>query len=154
MDKYYRCCSSAHFVENVSVPLLCISALDDPLCTSEAIPWDECRYSQFVPTLIYFKCSVPSNNIFLMPEVTKILSWLQLFMGDTWHFFKGLLQTNCGNSSSFILYNFLSPLFLQDMVCSLDFKKKFSLFRWVGAVDEFLRVLHASPHMHGKRKVH
>ncbi|CAL5444100.1 unnamed protein product [Camellia sinensis] len=27
------------------VPLLCISALDDPVCTREAIPWDECRFS-------------------------------------------------------------------------------------------------------------
>ncbi|XP_077248793.1 uncharacterized protein LOC143888304 [Tasmannia lanceolata] len=43
VDAYYRHCSSASFVENVSVPLLCISALDDPLCTREAIPLDECR---------------------------------------------------------------------------------------------------------------
>ncbi|XP_043713779.1 phospholipase ABHD3-like [Telopea speciosissima] len=42
-DTYYRRCSSASYVGNVSVPLLCISALDDPLCTREAIPWDECR---------------------------------------------------------------------------------------------------------------
>ncbi|KAJ4962385.1 hypothetical protein NE237_022324 [Protea cynaroides] len=38
-----RCCSSASYLGNVSVPLLCISALDDPVCTREAIPWDECR---------------------------------------------------------------------------------------------------------------
>ncbi|KAA8538602.1 hypothetical protein F0562_028203 [Nyssa sinensis] len=43
VDTYYRCCSSSSFVGNVSVPLLCISALDDPLCTREALPWDECR---------------------------------------------------------------------------------------------------------------
>ncbi|KAF8717142.1 hypothetical protein HU200_026259 [Digitaria exilis] len=43
VDTYYRRCSSASFVGNVSVPLLCINALDDPLCTREAIPWDECR---------------------------------------------------------------------------------------------------------------
>ncbi|KAK3162595.1 hypothetical protein QOZ80_1BG0091360 [Eleusine coracana subsp. coracana] len=43
VDTYYRRCSSASYVGNVSVPLLCISALDDPLCTREAIPWDECR---------------------------------------------------------------------------------------------------------------
>ncbi|XP_062207606.1 uncharacterized protein LOC133909265 isoform X2 [Phragmites australis] len=43
VDSYYRRCSSASYVGNVSVPLLCISALDDPLCTREAIPWDECR---------------------------------------------------------------------------------------------------------------
>lgn len=43
VDTYYRHCSSAGLVVNVSVPLLCVSALDDPLCTREAIPWDECR---------------------------------------------------------------------------------------------------------------
>uniref|UniRef100_A0A0D9V8C6 AB hydrolase-1 domain-containing protein n=1 Tax=Leersia perrieri TaxID=77586 RepID=A0A0D9V8C6_9ORYZ len=43
VDTYYRRCSSASYVGNVSVPLLCISALDDPVCTREAIPWDECR---------------------------------------------------------------------------------------------------------------
>ncbi|KAG9443963.1 hypothetical protein H6P81_015303 [Aristolochia fimbriata] len=48
VDTYYRHCSSASFVENVSVPLLCISALDDPLCTKEAIPWDECRANKNV----------------------------------------------------------------------------------------------------------
>ncbi|ESQ43657.1 hypothetical protein EUTSA_v10013194mg [Eutrema salsugineum] len=42
-DTYYRRSSSAQFVGNVAVPLLCISALDDPVCTREAIPWDECR---------------------------------------------------------------------------------------------------------------
>lgn len=42
-DSYYRHSSSAQFVGNVAVPLLCISALDDPVCTKEAIPWDECR---------------------------------------------------------------------------------------------------------------
>ncbi|CAN8253538.1 unnamed protein product [Cochlearia groenlandica] len=42
-DTYYRRSSSTQFVGNVAVPLLCISALDDPVCTMEAIPWDECR---------------------------------------------------------------------------------------------------------------
>ncbi|KFK26628.1 hypothetical protein AALP_AA8G273400 [Arabis alpina] len=42
-DTYYRHSSSAQFVGNVAIPLLCISALDDPVCTREAIPWDECR---------------------------------------------------------------------------------------------------------------
>jgi predicted alpha/beta-fold hydrolase len=40
VDTYYRRCSSASYVGNVSVPLLCINALDYPLCTREAIPWD------------------------------------------------------------------------------------------------------------------
>ncbi|XP_073128447.1 embryogenesis-associated protein EMB8-like isoform X2 [Henckelia pumila] len=43
VDTYYRRCASANYVGSVAVPLLCISSLDDPVCTSEAIPWDECR---------------------------------------------------------------------------------------------------------------
>ncbi|OIV91391.1 hypothetical protein TanjilG_02009 [Lupinus angustifolius] len=43
VDTYYRRCSSSTYVQSVSLPLLCISALDDPVCTREAIPWDECR---------------------------------------------------------------------------------------------------------------
>ncbi|XP_022897008.1 embryogenesis-associated protein EMB8 [Olea europaea var. sylvestris] len=43
VDTYYRRCSSSSLVGNVMVPLLCISTIDDPVCTSEAIPWDECR---------------------------------------------------------------------------------------------------------------
>ncbi|EXB57388.1 hypothetical protein L484_016441 [Morus notabilis] len=48
VDTYYRRCSSAGYVGNVSVPLLCVSALDDPVCTREAIPWDECRLNKNV----------------------------------------------------------------------------------------------------------
>ncbi|GER54964.1 alpha/beta hydrolase domain containing protein 1 [Striga asiatica] len=43
VDTYYRRCSASNFIGGVTVPLLCISSLDDPVCTSEAIPWDECR---------------------------------------------------------------------------------------------------------------
>ncbi|WJX20437.1 hypothetical protein P8452_09993 [Trifolium repens] len=43
VDTYYRRCSSSTYVQSVSIPLLCISALDDPVCTTEAIPWDECK---------------------------------------------------------------------------------------------------------------
>ncbi|CAM6125529.1 unnamed protein product [Calypogeia fissa] len=43
VDTYYRRCSSSLFVESIAVPLLCISAEDDPICTKEAIPYDECR---------------------------------------------------------------------------------------------------------------
>ncbi|XP_044511681.1 embryogenesis-associated protein EMB8-like [Mangifera indica] len=48
VDTYYRRCSSSTYVGNVAVPLLCISALDDPVCTREAIPWDECRANKNV----------------------------------------------------------------------------------------------------------
>ncbi|CAI8604233.1 unnamed protein product [Vicia faba] len=46
VDTYYRRCSSTPYVKSVSIPLLCISALDDPVCTKEAIPWDECRLNK------------------------------------------------------------------------------------------------------------
>ncbi|KAK1386820.1 Embryogenesis-associated protein EMB8 [Heracleum sosnowskyi] len=42
-DTFYRWCSSAAYTRDVSVPLLSISCLDDPVCTPEAIPWHECR---------------------------------------------------------------------------------------------------------------
>jgi len=42
VDTYYRHCSSAYYLANVAVPLLCFNSLDDPVCTKEAIPWDEC----------------------------------------------------------------------------------------------------------------
>ncbi|CAJ1976812.1 unnamed protein product [Sphenostylis stenocarpa] len=48
VDTYYRRCSSSNYVQSVSIPLLCISALDDPVCTREAIPWDECRANKNV----------------------------------------------------------------------------------------------------------
>ncbi|KAL8059817.1 hypothetical protein ABFX02_03G111300 [Erythranthe guttata] len=48
VDTYYRRCSSSSFIGKVKVPLLCISALDDPVCTVEAIPWDECRANKNV----------------------------------------------------------------------------------------------------------
>lgn len=43
VDTFYRRCSSSSYVCNVMVPLLCINAVDDPVCTKESIPWDECR---------------------------------------------------------------------------------------------------------------
>ncbi|XP_059313543.1 embryogenesis-associated protein EMB8-like isoform X1 [Lycium ferocissimum] len=43
VDTYYRKVSCSSYVGNVMVPLLCINALDDPVCSRETIPWDECR---------------------------------------------------------------------------------------------------------------
>ncbi|KAK6159648.1 hypothetical protein DH2020_003029 [Rehmannia glutinosa] len=48
VDTYYRRCASCNYVGSVKVPLLCISSMDDPICTSEAIPWDECRLNKNV----------------------------------------------------------------------------------------------------------
>ncbi|XP_022773505.1 phospholipase ABHD3-like isoform X2 [Durio zibethinus] len=90
VDTYYRHCSSSSYVQNVSVPLLCISALDDPICTREAIPWDECRANK--------------NIVLATPQ-----------HGGHLAFFEGITAS--------------------------------SLW-WVRATDEFLGLLHTSPHMH------
>ncbi|CAI9304378.1 unnamed protein product [Lactuca saligna] len=47
-DIYYRESSCVGYVERIKVPLLCISALDDPVCTKEAVIWDECRANKNV----------------------------------------------------------------------------------------------------------
>ncbi|KAH7685412.1 Alcohol O-acetyltransferase protein [Dioscorea alata] len=94
VDTYYRHCSSAQFVGNVSVPLLCLSALDDPVCTREAIPWDECR---------------ANHNIVLATTAH----------GGHLGFFQGITA---------------------------------SKLWWVGAVAEFLAILHSSSLTHKPRK--
>ncbi|XP_050364681.1 embryogenesis-associated protein EMB8 isoform X2 [Argentina anserina] len=93
VDTYYRRCSSASYVGNVSVPLLCISALDDPVCTREAIPWDECR----------------ANTNIVLATTNH---------GGHLSFFEGLTAAGIW---------------------------------WVRAVDEFLKVLYSSQHMHVKK---
>eukprot|EP00898_Chlorokybus_atmophyticus_P000433 jgi/Chlat1/1390/Chrsp12S02048 len=45
VDHYYRTASCAQWVTRVRVPLLAFSAMDDPVCPSQAIPWDEARVS-------------------------------------------------------------------------------------------------------------
>ncbi|XP_074579102.1 embryogenesis-associated protein EMB8-like isoform X2 [Curcuma longa] len=94
VDTYYRCCSSVNFIGKVAVPLLCINALDDPVCTREAIPWDECR----------------ANKNVVLATTTH---------GGHLAYFKGLTAK--------------------------------SLW-WVGAVVEYLDVLHSSPFMHVQKK--
>ncbi|KAG6481669.1 hypothetical protein ZIOFF_058288 [Zingiber officinale] len=94
VDTYYRCCSSVNFIGKVAVPLLCINALDDPVCTREAIPWDECR----------------ANKNVVLATTTH---------GGHLAYFKGLTAK--------------------------------SLW-WVGAVVEYLDVLHSSPFMHRQKK--
>ncbi|KAD4179461.1 hypothetical protein R6Q59_022988 [Mikania micrantha] len=47
-DIYYRESSCVGYVGRIKVPLLCISALDDPVCTKEALIWDECRVNKNV----------------------------------------------------------------------------------------------------------
>ncbi|KAI3755187.1 hypothetical protein L1987_54982 [Smallanthus sonchifolius] len=45
-DIYYRESSCVGYVGCIKVPLLCISALDDPVCTKDALIWDECRVNK------------------------------------------------------------------------------------------------------------
>ncbi|CAE5967905.1 unnamed protein product [Arabidopsis arenosa] len=61
-DTYYRRSSSAQYVGNVSVPLLCTSALDDPVCNREAIPWDECS-STLRWVFMYHETDIPMSQI-------------------------------------------------------------------------------------------
>ncbi|XP_074570980.1 uncharacterized protein LOC141827592 [Curcuma longa] len=84
VDTFYRCCSSANFIGKVSVPLLCISALDDPLCTREAIPWDECRANVNVVLattthgghLAYFR-GLTAQSLWWVEAVHEFLNVLQ-----------------------------------------------------------------------------
>ncbi|XP_059648213.1 embryogenesis-associated protein EMB8-like isoform X2 [Cornus florida] len=74
VDTYYRHCSSAAFVGNVMVPLLCISALDDPVCTMEAIPWDECRANK---NIILATTSHGGHLAYFEGTTAKSLWWVR-----------------------------------------------------------------------------
>ncbi|OQR95934.1 serine protease family S33 [Thraustotheca clavata] len=39
----YKDASSTQYINTISIPTLCISSLDDPICPKEAIPYEECR---------------------------------------------------------------------------------------------------------------
>ena len=43
VEEYYNAASCAQVLDRVSVPLLCINALDDPLCPPHAIPMDKLK---------------------------------------------------------------------------------------------------------------
>lgn len=83
VDTYYRRNTSATYVGTVKVPLLCISALDDPVCTREAIPWDECRANKNVVLvttqhgghLAYFE-GLAAKNIWWVKAVNEFFSVL------------------------------------------------------------------------------
>ncbi len=42
VDDYYRAASCDQWLCHVKVPLLCLSAMDDPICVSSALPFDQC----------------------------------------------------------------------------------------------------------------
>ncbi|OZJ02612.1 hypothetical protein BZG36_04285 [Bifiguratus adelaidae] len=45
---FYRDASSARFITKVKIPLLCLSARDDPISPEECLPIDECLYNPHV----------------------------------------------------------------------------------------------------------
>ena len=54
VDAYFRDAGCAQRLMDVRVPLVCLTALDDPVAPSEAVPWDECLrnpYVQLVTTM-------------------------------------------------------------------------------------------------------
>jgi predicted alpha/beta-fold hydrolase len=51
VDDYYRDASSARFVKFIHTPTLFINALDDPISSPQAIPYDECSVNPFVTLL-------------------------------------------------------------------------------------------------------
>lgn len=86
VDTYYRRCSSAQFLPGVAVPLLGISALDDPICTREAIPWDECRAN---PNIILGVTSHGGHLAYLEGITASRIWWAR----HTMHFFKVVLDS-------------------------------------------------------------
>uniref|UniRef100_A0A803L054 Serine aminopeptidase S33 domain-containing protein n=1 Tax=Chenopodium quinoa TaxID=63459 RepID=A0A803L054_CHEQI len=83
VDTYYRRNSSTNYVDKVAVPLLCISALDDPVCTKEAIPWDECRLNKNIVLataqhgghLAFFE-GITASSLWWVRAVTEFLGIL------------------------------------------------------------------------------
>lgn len=46
VDEYYRDFSCAPRIEQVTVPVLCLSSADDPVASYHAIPFDEIKLNQ------------------------------------------------------------------------------------------------------------
>lgn len=90
VDTYYRRCSSASYVRNVSVPLLCISALDDPVCTREAIPWDECRWIRLLICSWILYSSFVCDDIFVFTRANKNIVLATVKHGGHLAFFEGI----------------------------------------------------------------
>lgn len=90
VDTYYRRCSSASYVGNVSVPLLCINAFDDPVCTREAIPWDECRWIRLLICNWILYSSFFSYDISVFIRANKNIVLATVKHGGHLAFFEGI----------------------------------------------------------------
>lgn len=76
-DTYYRKCSCAQFLATVCVPTLAISSLDDPICTPEAIPYDEFREN---PNLILGVTKHGGHLAYLTGPTAQKIWWTDIFV--------------------------------------------------------------------------
>lgn len=112
MDTYYRLSSSAPFTRFVSVPLLCISSLDDPLCTPEAIPWDECRQvhklyftGPFRGVCVFIVLDIPELIMLSLCRANKNIVLATTKHGGHLAFFEGITASRLWYSSYVLLHN-------------------------------------------------
>ncbi|CAI5982537.1 unnamed protein product [Closterium sp. NIES-65] len=75
VDTYYRRCGSAQFLPEVAVPLLAVSALDDPICTREAIPWDEAKAN---PNVVLAVSHHGGHLAYLQGLTASSIWWVQV----------------------------------------------------------------------------
>ncbi|KAJ1340235.1 hypothetical protein BSLG_005121 [Batrachochytrium salamandrivorans] len=48
VEEYYRQASSAQYIPSIAIPMLMLSACDDPVANFEVLPWRECLYNPHV----------------------------------------------------------------------------------------------------------
>ncbi|CAI9304383.1 unnamed protein product [Lactuca saligna] len=92
VDEFYRWASSARLVSKVSVPLLCVNSIDDPVCSHEAIPWDECRRNKNIVLAttqhgghIAFFEGMPGKSLWWIRVVEEYLSHLHATSSTSKH---------------------------------------------------------------------
>eukprot|EP00455_Lapot_gusevi_P045827 TRINITY_DN5920_c0_g1_i2.p1 TRINITY_DN5920_c0_g1~~TRINITY_DN5920_c0_g1_i2.p1 ORF type:complete len:555 (+),score=82.19 TRINITY_DN5920_c0_g1_i2:107-1771(+) len=100
VNEYYREASSSRYVLDVRRPLLCLSALDDPICDQAVIPYEECMANEKVILVTtetgghsmdffegnceprswgaelaaQFLCSIQHNHAFVRPPLAALYS--------------------------------------------------------------------------------
>ena len=69
-DDYYRSISAVNQLENVDIPLLCISARDDGMTSSMAIPFDDLRLNENIMLVVSDRgahmCFIDNKNFLQM----------------------------------------------------------------------------------------
>ncbi|KAF5781760.1 putative alcohol O-acetyltransferase [Helianthus annuus] len=75
VDTFHRWASSVRVVNNVKIPLVCINAIDDPVCSHEAIPFDECRMNK---NIVVATTQHGGHNAFFEGMSGKNLWWVRV----------------------------------------------------------------------------